>query len=422
MDDAAVRVKQEAIEQHHSKRPPNANRNQEPSNPICLIDLSSTDSDSDHSSSSSSDGDDDSVVGVNGKRTRKGSSGAERGISKKKKKKEEVSVALPVGFLDPLPPKNASLPPQTAALRPQPALVLNANANQNRNDESCKQFWKAGDYVGESGGDWDLSSGEEKGLSKLAGNAMDGVQVNQEAIETVKASEDDDDRVLGINGKRTRGSSITDRGLSKKKRMEDLSVAVPVGFLNSLLPKNPLLPLSLHSTALKPQSALVVNMSENVNKNVFANGGNCNQFLKASDYVCKSRGDWDTLLGERGFSKLVGNALDGVQVNQEAIKQQLKPPKANRKQEPSKPICWINLCSNNSDSDDSLSSFEDDDRVLGINDKRTRGSSGTDGGLSKKKRMEDLSVALPTGFLDSLLPKNPLLLLSSSLHLAALKP
>ncbi|KAF5957284.1 hypothetical protein HYC85_004509 [Camellia sinensis] len=158
MEDAAVRVKQEAIEQHHSKRPPNANRNQEPSHPICLIDLSSTDSDSDHSSSSSSDGDDDSVVGVNGKRTRKGSSGAERGISKKKKKKE-VSVALPVGFLDPLPPKNASLPPQTAALRPQPALVLNANANVNRNDESCKQFWKAGDYVGESGGDWDTSSG-----------------------------------------------------------------------------------------------------------------------------------------------------------------------------------------------------------------------------------------------------------------------
>ncbi|XP_028074075.1 protein MICRORCHIDIA 7-like [Camellia sinensis] len=158
MEDAAVRVKQEAIEQHHSKRPPNANRNQEPSHPICLIDLSSTDSDSDHSSSSSSDGNDDSVVGVNGKRTRKGSSGAERGISKKKKKKE-VSVALPVGFLDPLPPKNASLPPQTAALRPQPALVLNANANVNRNDESCKQFWKAGDYVGESGGDWDTSSG-----------------------------------------------------------------------------------------------------------------------------------------------------------------------------------------------------------------------------------------------------------------------
>ncbi|KAL7191668.1 hypothetical protein ACSBR2_023703 [Camellia fascicularis] len=160
MDDAAVRVKQEAIEQHHSKRPPNANRSQEHSHPICLIDLSSTDSDSDHSSSSSSDGDDDSVVGVNGKRTRKGSSGAERGISKKKKKKKkEVSVALPVGFLDPLPPKNASLPPQMAALRPQPALVLNANANVNRNDESCKQFWKAGDYVGESGGDWDTSSG-----------------------------------------------------------------------------------------------------------------------------------------------------------------------------------------------------------------------------------------------------------------------
>ncbi|CAL5373059.1 unnamed protein product [Camellia sinensis] len=281
MEDAAVRVKQEAIEQHHSKRPPNANRNQEPSHPICLIDLSSTDSDSDHSSSSSSDGDDDSVVGVNGKRTRKGSSGAERGISKKKKKKE-VSVALPVGFLDPLPPKNASLPPQTAALRPQPALVLNANANANvnRNDESCKQFWKAGDYVGESGGDWDTSSGS-----------------NSDSDDSLSSSKDDDDRVLGINGKRTRGSSVTDRGLSKKKRMEDLSVALPAGFLDSLLPKNPLLPLSLHSAALKPQSALVVNMSENVNMNVFANGENCKQFWKASDYVCKSRGDWDTSLG-----------------------------------------------------------------------------------------------------------------------------
>ncbi|CAL5327458.1 unnamed protein product [Camellia sinensis] len=328
MEDAAVRVKQEAIEQHHSKRPPNANRNQEPSHPICLIDLSSTDSDSDHSSSSSSDGDDDSVVGVNGKRTRKGSSGAERGISKKKKKKE-VSVALPVGFLDPLPPKNASLPPQTAALRPQPALVLNANANVNRNDESCKQFWKAGDYVGESGGDWDTSSvkKQSKQLKPPKANRkqepskpicwINLCSSNSDSDDSLSSSKDDDDRVLGINGKRTRGSSVTDRGLSKKKRMEDLSVALPAGFLDSLLPKNPLLPLSLHSAALKPQLALVVNMSENVNMNVFANGENCKQFWKASDYVCKSRGDWDTSL--------------------------------------------------------------DDNRVLGINDKRTRGSSGTDG-------------------------------------------
>ncbi|CAL5375322.1 unnamed protein product [Camellia sinensis] len=308
MEDAAVRVKQEAIEQHHSKRPPNANRNQEPSHPICLIDLSSTDSDSDHSSSSSSDGDDDSVVGVNGKRTRKGSSGAERGISKKKKKKE-VSVALPVGFLDPLPPKNASLPPQTAALRPQPALVLNANANVNRNDESCKQFWKAGDYVGESGGDWDTSSvkKQSKQLKPPKANRkqepskpicwINLCSSNSDSDDSLSSSKDDDDRVLGINGKRTRGSSVTDRGLSKKKRMEDLSVALPAGFLDSLLPKNPLLPLSLHSAALKPQLALVVNMSENVNMNVFANGENCKQFWKASDYVCKSRGDWDTSLG-----------------------------------------------------------------------------------------------------------------------------
>lgn len=92
-----------------------------------FIDLLS-DSDSDDSSSS----DDDQI----------GASGAKR------RRIDEVSGALPVGFLDPLP--TAPLPlAVTPVAESRPVAVVG----------SCKQFWKAGDYDGSSGGDWGSSSG-----------------------------------------------------------------------------------------------------------------------------------------------------------------------------------------------------------------------------------------------------------------------
>lgn len=40
-----------------------------------------------------------------------------------------------------------------------PATPCNVVAAPNSSWESCKQFWKAGDYEGTSGGDWEVSAG-----------------------------------------------------------------------------------------------------------------------------------------------------------------------------------------------------------------------------------------------------------------------
>ncbi|XP_059639244.1 protein MICRORCHIDIA 7-like isoform X2 [Cornus florida] len=147
-----VQVKQEVIEASIPKEP---KKKPEASKPMSVIDLSSSDSDSDSSDDSSSD-DDVDVLGLIGKRTRV-SNGAGGGSSKKKKKLAELGAALPVGFLDPLPRKEAVTPPpplpqQTPLVpRPQSTPIVNASTN--------KQFWKAGDYEGTACGDWDNSSG-----------------------------------------------------------------------------------------------------------------------------------------------------------------------------------------------------------------------------------------------------------------------
>uniref|UniRef100_A0A5B6Z600 Morc S5 domain-containing protein n=1 Tax=Davidia involucrata TaxID=16924 RepID=A0A5B6Z600_DAVIN len=146
-----VQVKQEVTE--HPK-PSETNKKPEASKPISVIDLSSSDSDSDDSSSSSSD--DDDVLGINGKRSR-GPDGVDGGLLKKKKKLDALGVVLPVGFLDPLPPKEAVRPPLPVVSNPQS--TPNANGNAVANFQSCKQFWRAGDYEGTPGGGWDNSSG-----------------------------------------------------------------------------------------------------------------------------------------------------------------------------------------------------------------------------------------------------------------------
>ncbi|KAM7471545.1 hypothetical protein LguiA_009728 [Lonicera macranthoides] len=133
------RIKQETIE--HSQ-PSKVNPTTEPSHPVPVIDLSSSDSDS-YSSSSSSSEEDDDVVRVNGKRSRVSNDGVpSKNKTKKKKKMSDLSVVLPAGFLDPLP---AKVPPA-------------ANVDGIGIGGGCKQFWKAGDFEGTTGGNWDMST------------------------------------------------------------------------------------------------------------------------------------------------------------------------------------------------------------------------------------------------------------------------
>ncbi|KAK3013847.1 hypothetical protein RJ639_010195, partial [Escallonia herrerae] len=119
----------------------------EPSKPLDVIDLDSTDSDSDNSSSS----DDDDATGGAGKRSR-ASNGDGEGGARKRKRLDELGVILPVGFLDPLPPKDAA---------PQPLPEGKSAENGDGKDvavQRCKQFWKAGDFDAKSG-NWDASLG-----------------------------------------------------------------------------------------------------------------------------------------------------------------------------------------------------------------------------------------------------------------------
>ncbi|KAL0342298.1 UNVERIFIED_CONTAM: protein MICRORCHIDIA 4 [Sesamum calycinum] len=109
-----------------------------------VIELSSSESDSDSSSS-----DDDSP-------TRSRNNTAKR----KRKTVEDFSALLPVGFLDPLPSKLTPLPlPLPSPPNDRSCLALPPAGVNAVVDASVKQFWKAGDYEGPPGGDWDSSNG-----------------------------------------------------------------------------------------------------------------------------------------------------------------------------------------------------------------------------------------------------------------------
>ncbi|XP_019175503.1 PREDICTED: protein MICRORCHIDIA 7-like isoform X1 [Ipomoea nil] len=118
------RVKKEIFENHGSQPPSTATM------PMSVIDLSSSDSDSD----------------------------SEDGRPRKKQKSAETSsVALPLGFLDPLhePVEQPLLlpppaPAETSSGRAVPTCIV---------ETSSKQFWKAGDFEGAPRGDWVSSSG-----------------------------------------------------------------------------------------------------------------------------------------------------------------------------------------------------------------------------------------------------------------------
>ncbi|WZY69500.1 LOW QUALITY PROTEIN: hypothetical protein YC2023_001740 [Brassica napus] len=72
----------------------------------------------------------------------------------KKPTADELKFVLPEGFGQPIPP-----PPHVSHTIPaDPCNVFTTEASSGRVG-SCKQFWKAGDYEGAPGGNWDLSSG-----------------------------------------------------------------------------------------------------------------------------------------------------------------------------------------------------------------------------------------------------------------------
>ncbi|CAH9119539.1 unnamed protein product [Cuscuta epithymum] len=116
-------------------------RNQVPPPPstaaLHVIDLSTSDSDSD----------------------------SDDGRPRKKRRSVETSgVSLPLGFLDPLhEPLDSPLllpPPSSSPSSPVPAENINGSGVQDCIVKtSSKQFWKAGDYEGDSRNDWVSSSG-----------------------------------------------------------------------------------------------------------------------------------------------------------------------------------------------------------------------------------------------------------------------
>ncbi|XP_027340218.1 protein MICRORCHIDIA 7-like [Abrus precatorius] len=129
--------------------------------PESVIELSSSSSDSD------SEGDFDSEIAGLVERAASGES------PWKKRKTEDVGgVVLPVGFLSPLPPA----PPQPAAedaVLSLPAPEWASNSALRLSVQSCKQFWKAGDY-----------DGAPSGLSESSTVGMDHVRVHPKFLHS----------------------------------------------------------------------------------------------------------------------------------------------------------------------------------------------------------------------------------------------
>ncbi|KAI3773542.1 hypothetical protein L1987_48072 [Smallanthus sonchifolius] len=127
-----VEIKQEHIEVFNGSNTNNAKTKD--ASDIQVIELDTSEDDD-----SSSSGDKIS----NGKRSRVLTGGNE--VHRNKRKKPDDGVVLPVGFLDPLPSKDATL--------------RREEGNRVSPERRCKQFWKSGDFDGCSAGDWSASSG-----------------------------------------------------------------------------------------------------------------------------------------------------------------------------------------------------------------------------------------------------------------------
>ncbi|RIA05757.1 hypothetical protein BRARA_K01561 [Brassica rapa] len=100
-----------------------------------------------------------SVNSVGAKRGRDTSSALDRENVKRGAVENELAVVLPPeGFDQPVPPVNMThtFPADPCnAFSQMPAAGVSSSGRVG----SCKQFWKAGDYEGAPGGNWDLSSG-----------------------------------------------------------------------------------------------------------------------------------------------------------------------------------------------------------------------------------------------------------------------
>lgn len=76
--------------------------------------------------------------------------------AKKAKRDGERGFVLPVGFLRPLPPLELSKELPLDLVLPASTMCLPSGSGCNNQVgpviRGCKQFWKAGDYEGDSGG------------------------------------------------------------------------------------------------------------------------------------------------------------------------------------------------------------------------------------------------------------------------------
>ncbi|OAY68335.1 MORC family CW-type zinc finger protein 3 [Ananas comosus] len=122
-----------------------------------VIELSSSDSDSDPEEEGGGGG-------VGAKRPRVSGAGAEAEAEGARPKRPRAK-ALPIGFLDPLPPE---APPPLPLRAPSPAAAAAAI-------QGSKQFWKAGDYDGSLGG---VDS------TPMSGAGMDHVRVHPKFLHS----------------------------------------------------------------------------------------------------------------------------------------------------------------------------------------------------------------------------------------------
>lgn len=144
----SVSVKEETLELEAPKSQfPKPRLDAPKPDPANVIDLSSSSS----GSGRDSDSDDDDVLDSTRKRSMVSDNGKGGPPSKKPK---PVDYVLPAGFLDPLPPDEILPEPEQEL-----ALVSFSPPRPKGGDQSFKQFWKAGDYVGNPTKDFSSTAG-----------------------------------------------------------------------------------------------------------------------------------------------------------------------------------------------------------------------------------------------------------------------
>jgi hypothetical protein len=131
---------------------------------VTVVDLCSSDDDSDIGEVAGGlEKVGNNFVGLKrGRDTFGGSSEVDRNNVKKVTTLAELGVGLPEGFGQSNPPESLTHPiPANPCnvFRPVPPPPPPPYAGTSGKIGGCKQFWKAGDYEGAAGDNWDLSSG-----------------------------------------------------------------------------------------------------------------------------------------------------------------------------------------------------------------------------------------------------------------------